>query len=111
MKISKGDGFRDKEYHKFVSGKPCIVCGRPGQAHHYGGQAEGRGMTHKASDQFLVPLCDFEGSHHREVEKLGREKFEIKYGVNFDVHSEMLHKLYDEREKSDGRYRHQFSLN
>ncbi len=97
MKHSQTKGFRDKEYHRFVSGKPCIVCGRPGQAHHYGGQAEGRGTTHKASDQFLVPLCDGEGSHHREVERLGREKFEIKYGVDFDAQSRLLHHLYNER--------------
>ena len=42
MKFRGQEGFRDKDYKTFISGKPCIVCGRPGEAHHYGGMAEGR---------------------------------------------------------------------
>ena len=93
-KASKAAGCRDSEYHRFVSGKPCVVDGVPGEAHHFGDMYDGRGVGHKATDQKLVPLCH---SHHREVEKLGRAGFEQKYGVNFDVTSDRLHLLYKER--------------
>ena len=85
---------RDRVYLLFVSGKPCVVCGRPGQAHHYGNQCDGRGTGHKASDQKLVPLCE---DHHREVERFGRKKFEIKNGVDFDANNERLHELAKEK--------------
>ncbi|MFH0989915.1 MAG: hypothetical protein V1799_07860 [bacterium] len=99
MKTKEIVGFRDKEYLIFVSGKPCIVDGMPGQAHHYGNQSDGRGTGHKATDQKLVPLCV---DHHREVERLGRKKFEKKHAVDFDSFSKLYHILYAERKQLDG---------
>jgi hypothetical protein len=104
MIFSESEEFRDPDYLTFVSGKPCVVCGRPGEAHHFGGQSDGRGMGHKASDQKLVPLCN-DGttmSHHREAEKLGRDKFEARYGLDFEVISGRLHELYNERKDRYG---------
>jgi len=77
-----------------MSGKPCVACGRPGEAHHFGDMGDGRGTGHKASDQKLIPLCN---DHHREVETLGRKKFEMKYHVDFDKTSDRFHFLYEER--------------
>ena len=94
MKFRRREGFRSSEYLAFVSGKPCIVHGSPGEAHHYGDMTDGRGTGHKASDQKLVPVCH---ACHREVEKLGRKKFESRYGVDFDAVSQRLHELFDER--------------
>ena len=98
VKNKEQEGFRDKEYLAFVSGKPCIVCGRPGEAHHYGGVAGGRCLGRKASDQYLVPLCNSGPvSHHREIEKLGREEFERVYNVNIEEYSRRLHEIFKER--------------
>lgn len=98
MKFNEQEGFRDKEYHAFVSGKPCIVCGRPGEAHHFGGLQDGRGAGHKASDQKLVPLCNSGSvSHHRMIERLGRKEFERVYCVNLEKCSERLHIVFEER--------------
>ncbi len=94
MKFHQQEGFRNKQYKAFVSGKPCIVHGSPGQSHHYGDMTDGRGTTHKATDQKLVPVCE---ACHREVERLGREGFEKKHNVDFDKINERLHELFDER--------------
>lgn len=94
MKLSKQEGFRDRNFNRFVSGKPCCVCGSPAEAHHYGGMRDGRGVGHKASDQKLVPLCH---CHHREVERMGREKFEKKYGIQFDSINKHYHLIFGER--------------
>lgn len=96
MKFSHQEGFRDAQYKAFVSGKPCIVHGSPGEAHHYGDMTDGRGTGHKGTDPKLVPVCQ---RCHREVEKLGRKKFEKKHGVDFDSANERLHELFDERGK------------
>ena len=94
MKFHEQEGFRDDEYLAFVSGKPCIVHGSPGQAHHYGDMTDGRGTGHKATDNKLVPLCV---PCHRQVERLGREGFEAKHAVDFDRTNERLHVLFNER--------------
>ena len=94
MKFREQEGFRNDSYKAFVSGKPCIVHGSPGEAHHYGDMTDGRGTGHKATDQKLVPVCQL---CHRAVERLGREGFEKQYGVSFDAVNERLHKLFDER--------------
>jgi hypothetical protein len=99
MRFRNQPGFRDSKYKAFVSGKPCLVCGRPGEAHHYGGQKDGRGLGYKCSDQRLVPLCHV---HHREVERLGRRMFELRYGLEFEKEDHRLHQLFNEREKLYG---------
>ncbi len=95
MKFKDQKGFRDSAYRAFVTGKPCIVHGSPGEAHHYGDMTDGRGTGHKATDQNLVPVCQ---QCHREVEKVGRARFEEKHRVDFDKISETLHRLFNERE-------------
>jgi hypothetical protein len=61
---------RDKEHLKFVSRRPCLICGRqPSDAHHIR-FAQPRALGRKVSDEFTVPLCR---SHHREIHRCGDE--------------------------------------
>jgi hypothetical protein len=61
---------RDKVHLRFVSHRPCIVCGRrPADAHHLR-FAQPRALGLKVSDEFTVPLCR---GHHREVHRTGNE--------------------------------------
>jgi hypothetical protein len=61
---------RDKEHIKFVTGQPCLLCGRsPSDAHHLR-FAQRSALGRKVSDEFTVPLCR---AHHREVHRCGDE--------------------------------------
>jgi hypothetical protein len=61
---------RDKEHVRFVTTRPCLICGRqPADAHHLR-FAQLRAHGRKASDEFTVPLCR---THHREVHQYGDE--------------------------------------
>jgi hypothetical protein len=62
---------RDKDYRRFVSRQPCLVCGRrPADPHHLR-FAQPRAMSRKVSDEFTVPVCRL---HHRELHRHGDEK-------------------------------------
>jgi len=62
---------RDKDYRRFVSRQPCLVCGRtPADPHHLR-FAQPRAMSRKVSDEFTVPICRL---HHRELHRHGDEK-------------------------------------
>ena len=61
---------RDKDHRRFVSTRPCVVCGRtPADAHHLR-FAQPRALGRKVSDEFTVPLCR---GHHRELHRHGAE--------------------------------------
>jgi hypothetical protein len=61
---------RDKEHCKFVTTRPCVVCGRtPSEAHHIR-FAQPRALGRKVSDEYTVPLCRL---HHRELHCYGDE--------------------------------------
>jgi hypothetical protein len=71
---------RDKDHLKFVSKKPCVVCGRePSDAHHIR-FAQPRSLGRKVSDEFTVPVCRL---HHRELHRHGDEAA-WWMGVNID---------------------------
>jgi hypothetical protein len=62
---------RNKSHLRFVSSKPCLVCGRqPSHAHHVR-YAQERGLGMKVSDEYTVPLCSV---HHDELHRVGNEK-------------------------------------
>lgn len=53
---------------RYVHGKPCLICGAPGEAAHvrYGSIAHGKvetGAGRRPDDRWTVPLCP---AHHRE---------------------------------------------
>jgi hypothetical protein len=61
----------NKLHLRFVSSKPCLVCGRqPSRAHHVR-YAQERGLGMKVSDEYTVPLCSV---HHDELQRVGNEK-------------------------------------
>jgi hypothetical protein len=61
---------RDKEHRKFVTGRPCVVCGRtPTEAHHLR-FAQPRALSRKVSDEYTVPVCRL---HHRDLHGYGDE--------------------------------------
>jgi hypothetical protein len=61
---------RDKDHRKFVSRRPCLVCGRlPAEPHHLR-YAQPRALGRKVSDEFTVPVCRL---HHRELHRFGNE--------------------------------------
>jgi ERF superfamily len=61
---------RDKDHLKFVSKRPCVVCGRePSDSHHLR-FAQPRALGRKVSDEYTVPVCRL---HHRELHRHGDE--------------------------------------
>jgi hypothetical protein len=69
--ISKPVRDRDREHLKFVTGQPCLVCGRTPSDPHHVKFAEQRAMGRKVSDRFTVPICRL---HHRELHRRGNER-------------------------------------
>jgi hypothetical protein len=71
LAIGEPRRIRDKQHLKFVSNKPCLVCGRaPADAHHLR-YTQPSAMGRKVSDEFTVPLCR---THHSELHRHGQEK-------------------------------------
>ena len=68
--IPKDRKIRDKRYLGLVRGKPCLICGTGGEAHHIM-FAERRGMGQKVGDNWVVPLCH---SCHMDLHSFGDEK-------------------------------------
>jgi hypothetical protein len=57
--ISGGKGpdrVRSRAYMASVRGKPCLVCGSPGEAHHLQ-RAQPRALGRKTGDNYVVPVC------------------------------------------------------
>src|SRR5204862_3823996 len=68
--LGKRVPLRNKEHRKFVTRKPCLVCGRvPSDPHHLT-FAQPRALGHRVSDEFTVPVCRI---HHRELHRSGDE--------------------------------------
>ena len=61
---------RDKVHIKWVSRRPCLICGRQPSDPHHLRFAQPRALGRKVSDEFLVPLCR---THHREVHRASDE--------------------------------------
>ncbi len=55
----KTEYVRDERYRRFVALLPCFACGLAGfsQAAHSNQAGAGKGLSIKASDEFLFPLC------------------------------------------------------
>jgi len=61
---------RDRDHIRHLIKQPCLICGRrPSDPHHLR-FAQSRGLGHKVSDEFTVPLCR---AHHREIHRCGDE--------------------------------------
>tara|TARA_R100000149_G_scaffold31310_1_gene12020 strand:- start:533 stop:865 length:333 start_codon:yes stop_codon:yes gene_type:complete len=103
---TKTKAFRSKKHLKEVSEMPCCVndfsCGGEVQAHHLLKPWRGeRGMGMKASDDNVIPLCQY---HHSVLhDRVGNEfKFFVKYGRKETFGQELARKLYEEFEERNG---------
>ena len=103
---TKNKAFRSKKHLKEVSEMPCCVndfsCGGEVQAHHLLKPWRGeRGMGMKASDDNVIPLCQY---HHSVLhDRVGNEfKFFVKYGRKETFGQELARKLYEEFEERNG---------
>lgn len=73
----KTEYVRDESYRRYVASLPCFECGRVGrsQAAHSNQGGDGKGMSIKASDVNLFPLCADEpgalGCHTRHDRLIG----------------------------------------
>lgn len=76
---------RHREHMSAVAALGCAICRRlglgetPSELHHI---REGQGMSQRASDMLVVPLCP---EHHRGatgLHGLGSRGFERRYGVD-----------------------------
>jgi ERF superfamily len=61
---------RDKVHIKYVSKRPCLICGRQPSDPHHLQFAQQPALGRKVSDEFIVPLCR---THHREVHRSSDE--------------------------------------
>ena len=81
----------DEKYLTFVRSLPCVVTGRPAQAHHLIGHGQG-GMGTKSGDDLAFPLS-FEV--HRELHDIGYKSWEDKYGSQW-LYVEKTQQAYKE---------------
>ena len=87
--LLKPKSYRNREYMLWIKLWPCLVCGdERTEAAHTGSH----GLGTKASDFRCLPLCEI---HHRDdtrgLDKLGPEKFELRYNVN--LREEVLRRI------------------
>jgi hypothetical protein len=71
LTISEPKRYRHKGHLRFVSARPCLICGREPSDPHHLRFAQARALGRKVSDEFVVPLCR---SHHRELHRGGNEE-------------------------------------
>jgi hypothetical protein len=82
---------RDKVHIKYVSKRPCLICGRQPSDPHHLRFAQQRAVGRKVSDEFIVPLCR---THHREVH---RSSDEVAWWKQSGIDAlEAAHKLWRE---------------
>jgi len=71
LAVSAPRRYRNKEHLRYVTLRPCLLCGRkPADAHHLR-FVQPRALGRKASDEFAVPLCRI---HHREAHRASDER-------------------------------------
>jgi hypothetical protein len=70
LALSEPRRYRDRAHLRFVSGQPCLLCGRrPSDAHHLR-FVQPRALGRRVSDEYTVPLCR---THHRVLHRYGDE--------------------------------------
>lgn len=70
MLIPKTEFVRSEAYLKTVRGKPCLICGNTGSAHHVS-MGQERGVALRVGDNWTVPLCH---TCHMELHHYGDER-------------------------------------
>jgi hypothetical protein len=91
LSIPEPRRLRDKVHVKWVSKRPCLICGRQPSDPHHLRFAQQPALGRKVSDEFIVPLCR---THHREVH---RSSNEIAWWKQSGIDAlEAAHKLWRE---------------
>jgi hypothetical protein len=91
LSIPEPRRLRDKVHVKWVSKRPCLICGRQPSDPHHLRFAQQPALGRKVSDEFIVPLCR---THHREVH---RSSDEIAWWKQSGIDAlEAAHKLWRE---------------
>jgi ERF superfamily len=70
LSIPEPRRLRDKVHIKYVTKRPCLICGRQPSDPHHLRFAQQPALGRKVSDEFIVPLCR---THHREVHRSSDE--------------------------------------
>ena len=68
--LSEPRRLRDKAHVRYVSKRPCLICGRQPSDPHHVRFAQHPALGRKVSDEFTVPLCR---THHRELHRSSDE--------------------------------------
>jgi hypothetical protein len=91
LSIPEPRRLRDKVHVKYVSKRPCLICGRQPSDPHHLRFAQRPALGRKVSDEFIVPLCR---THHREVH---RSSDEVAWWKQSGIDAlEVAHKLWRE---------------
>lgn len=91
--MSKKPTKSESDYMGMVQALNCLICGSPAEIHHI---RLGQGMSQRASNYLVVPLCPH---HHRqggfgEAIHASQRQFEIQQGVNeLDLLAETIKRM------------------
>lgn len=69
----------EKRHMDRVAALGCLLCGQPAQLHHV---REGQGMSQRASNFLVVPLCEAHHTGSAGLHGLGGRGFERRYRVD-----------------------------
>ena len=69
----------EKRHMDRVAALGCLLCGQPAQLHHV---REGQGMSQRASNFLVVPLCEPHHTGSAGLHGLGSRGFERRYRMD-----------------------------
>ena len=91
----------EKQFHAYVRGLPCLVCGASATLHHVTGYSDRMGRLPRREDR-CAPLCPM---HHQavfdpyandpvSVERLNHRGFFEKHGIDLMAEAERIWNQY-----------------
>ena len=89
--MSRKKKCQDSPYKKWIKGLSCVISCRPDpDPHHVNERGHGK-MAGKCDDSRLIPLNH---EYHVELHNIGRDTFEKKYGLDYELIIETLNRTY-----------------
>ena len=79
----------EKKHMSRVASLGCLICHQPAQIHHI---REGQGMSQRASNWLVIPLCPDHHTGHLSIHG-SKKQFEAIYGNELDLLAETIEKL------------------
>lgn len=85
----------DEKYLELVRELPCCVCAAPPRSdpHHIILRSGYKGFNKKLPDVWVIPLCR---SHHDEIQTIGAEAWDERYGCQKEFALLTFAQLYGE---------------